>query len=126
MACGTVLPVTFSAADHCGNVGTATANIRIIDTQAPTWLTAAGALNRTVDCSDAVGLTAAQALEPVPDDLCDPALTLVKTSGAFVAGTCPDAGTYTNTWTATDDCNNASTVFTQVITVTDKIGRAHV
>ncbi|WP_431242259.1 hypothetical protein ACQ9BO_20535 [Flavobacterium sp. P21] len=40
-------------------------------------------------------------------------------SGTFVAGTCANSGTYTNTWTANDVCNNTSTVFTQVITIQD-------
>ena len=75
--------------------------ITITDTQAPTWTTAAGALNVTLQCSDAAGLTAAQALAPTATDNCS-AVTYTKTSGAFVAGACPQAGTYTNTWTAKD------------------------
>ena len=38
-------------------------------------------------------------------------------AGVFVAGSCPQAGTYTNTWTVTDDCGNVSAVYTQVITI---------
>ncbi len=118
-ACGTALPVTFDATDHCGNIGTAIAHIFIKDAQAPTWLTAVGTLNRTISCSDAPGLTSAQTLVPVPTDLCDPTLILTKTTGIFVAGSCSNSGTYTNTWTATDDCENVSAVFTQVITIQD-------
>ena len=40
-------------------------------------------------------------------------------AGVFVAGSCPQAGTYTNTWTVTDDCGNVSAVYTQVITIND-------
>lgn len=119
MACGTILPVTFTASDHCGNIGTATANIIITDTQVPTWATAAGALNRSVSCSDAPGLAAAQDLVPVASDLCDPTLLLSKTSGSFAVGACPNTGTYTNTWIARDDCNNVSAVYTQIISITD-------
>jgi hypothetical protein len=37
------------------------------------------------------------------DDNCDPNVSdIVKTSGAFVSGACPEAGTYTNTWEVTD------------------------
>ncbi|MBN1447386.1 MAG: hypothetical protein JXA28_05595, partial [Bacteroidetes bacterium] len=42
-----------------------------------------------------------------------------KTSGSFVVGNCPQAGTYTNTWIAEDECLNQSTVYTQLITIVD-------
>lgn len=90
------------------------------DKTAPTWVTVANNLNRTVECSDAAGLTAAQALIPVASDNCDQSLSPVKTSGSFVAGsTCSQAGTYTNTWVVQDDCGNTSATYTQVITITD-------
>ena len=78
-------------------------------------------MDETVECSDAAGLAAAQALIPTASDLCDSDVSdIVKTSGSFVAGaTCPQAGTYTNTWVVTDDCGNTSAVFTQVITIED-------
>ncbi|MFD2602764.1 gliding motility-associated C-terminal domain-containing protein, partial [Flavobacterium suzhouense] len=46
-------------------------------------------------------------------------ITYTKTSGEFTRGDCDNSGTYTNTWTATDGCNNTSLVFTQVITIED-------
>jgi Zn ribbon nucleic-acid-binding protein len=113
---------TWTVADDCGNVSAVfTQVITIIDTQAPTWTTATGSLNRTVQCSDATALAAAQALFPVASDNCDANVTnIVKVMGAFVASaTCPQAGTRTNTWTVTDDCGNVSAVFTQVITIID-------
>ena len=112
---------TWTVTDDCGNVSAVYVQvITIIDTQAPTWNTAAGNLNRTLQCSDAAGLIAAQALFPVAADNCDANVTnIVKISGAFVAGSCPQAGTYTNTWTVTDDCGNVSAVYTQVITIID-------
>ncbi len=112
---------TWTVTDDCGNISAIfTQVITIIDTQAPTWTTVVGSLNRTVQCSDAAGLAAAQALFPVASDNCDADVTnIVKVTGAFVAGSCPQAGTRTNTWTVTDDCGNVSVVFTQVITIID-------
>ncbi len=113
---------TWTVSDDCGNavVAVYTQTITVTDNTRPTWTTAAGNLDRTVECSDAPALTAAQALTPVATDNCDVTLTPVKTAGAFVAGTCPQAGTYTNTWTVSDDCGNAVVaVYTQTITVTD-------
>ena len=112
---------TWTVTDDCGNVSTAYSQvITIIDTQAPTWTTAASFLNRTVQCSDAAGIAAAQALFPAATDNCDADVTnIVKTAGAFVAGTCPEAGTYTNSWTVTDACGNVSAAYSQVITIID-------
>ncbi|MDZ7633733.1 MAG: hypothetical protein U5L72_04595, partial [Bacteroidales bacterium] len=110
------------ASDDCGNaiVAVYTQTITITDNTSPTWTTPSGNLNRTVECSNAAGLAAAQALVPVASDNCDLTLTPVKTSGLFVAGSCPQAGTYTNTWTVSDDCGNAIVaVYTQTITVDD-------
>ena len=118
MACGTVLPVLFSAVDQCSNTTTMSSTITVIDTSTPTWTTIAGSLDRTVECSDAAGLAAAT-LTPTATDSCDPTLAITKVSGTFVAGSCPNSGTITNLFTARDDCNNASSVFTQVITITD-------
>jgi hypothetical protein len=113
---------TWTVKDECNNTSVVfTQVITIQDTQAPTWTTAAGSLNTTLECSDAAGLIAAQALFPVATDNCDANVTnIVKVAGAFVASaTCPQAGTYTNTWTVKDDCGNTSAVFTQVITIQD-------
>ena len=112
---------SWTVTDACGNVSAAyTQVITIIDTQAPVWTTAVNFLNRTVQCSDAAGIAAAQALFPVATDNCDTDVTnIVKTAGAFVAGTCPEAGTYTNSWTVTDACGNVSAAYTQVITIID-------
>ncbi len=76
-------------------------------------------MNTSIECSNAAGLTAAQALVPVASDNCDLTLTPVKTSGIFVAAGCGNAGSYTNTFRVTDDCGNISGTFTQVITITD-------
>jgi hypothetical protein len=94
--------------------------INVVDTVAPTWSTAAGALNTTVQCNNAAFLTSAQNLFPVASDACDTNVSnIVKTSGAFVPGSCGLTGTYTNTWVVTDDSGNTSVIYTQVITVVD-------
>ncbi|MBK8922692.1 MAG: HYR domain-containing protein [Saprospirales bacterium] len=112
---------TWTVTDDCGNTSSVfTQIITIVDTQVPTWASVAGSLDKTVECGDVAGLAAAQGLTPTANDNCDLFLTPVKTNGPFVAGPCPQAGTYTNTWVVTDDCGNTSTsVFTQVITVID-------
>ncbi|WP_433778654.1 HYR-like domain-containing protein [Flavobacterium anhuiense] len=111
---------TWTAKDACNNTSTVfTQVITIQDTTAPTWTTAPTALNVTLECSDTAGLTAAQNQTPVATDNCGGTVTYTKVSGTFAAGTCANSGTYTNTWTAKDVCNNTSTVFTQVITIQD-------
>ena len=112
---------TWRAFDDCGNSSTNlfTQVIEIVDQVAPSWVTFPDSLNATVECNNMAGLAAAQALSPVATDNCT-GVTLVKTSGQFVAGTsCAQEGTYINTWIATDGCGNSSTAFTQVITITD-------
>ena len=113
---------TWTVTDDCGNTSAVfTQVITIQDTTAPTWTTAAAALNTTVECSDTAALATAQAVFPVAADLCDVDVTnIVKVPGAFVPSVgCANAGTYTNTWTVNDDCGNTSALFTQVITIED-------
>ncbi|MCM2302712.1 MAG: lamin tail domain-containing protein, partial [Flavobacteriaceae bacterium] len=113
-----VVPVALTVTDTDGNSSIAYANVFVVDTSAPTWTTTSTELNRTIECSDAVALTTAQALAPVATDNCG-TVTYTKTSGSFVAGSCGNAGTYTNTWVARDACSNTSTTFTQVISIQD-------
>ncbi|WP_276381823.1 gliding motility-associated C-terminal domain-containing protein [Flavobacterium sp. H4147] len=113
---------TWTVKDDCGNTSdTFTQIITIQDTAAPVWITQAGSLNVTLECSDTAGLTAAQAMFPAASDLCDADVTnIIKTSGQFTASEgCGNAGTYTNTWTVKDDCGNTSDTFTQIITIQD-------
>ncbi len=113
---------TWTAVDISGNTSTLSQTITVQDTTAPTWSTTAGALDATVECSDATALATAQAAAPTATDGCGTIINYTKVSGSFVVGTCPSSGTYTNTWTATDACGNTSTVFTQTITVQDTTG----
>ena len=112
---------TWTVTDECGNISAVYNQlITITDNTAPTWITAAGSLDRTMECSNSAALAAAQALKPTASDNCDLNVTnVVKAAGAFVPGSCGNQGTYTNTWTVTDDCGNISSTFTQVITTTD-------
>ena len=112
---------TWVAKDDCGNTSDVfTQIITIEDTTAPTWTTAATALNVTLECSDTQGLANAQAALPIAADLCDTDVSnIIKVSGSFVPSQCINSGTYTNTWTVTDNCGNVSDIFTQVITIQD-------
>ncbi len=106
-----------SSIDACG-VGSNTPTIINVIQPTISWQTTAGTLNATVECDDSAGLTTAQGLEPTANK-CN--LTPIKTSGAFVRDdpTCPNAGTYTNTWKLTDKCGNNIADFEQVITIED-------
>lgn len=99
--------------DTCGNYASCGFDLIKQDTLPPTWVTAAGALDRTADCDDAAALAAAQALFPVATDNCDDDVSdIIKTAGTFNADTnCPYGGTYTNSWTVTDYCGNVSPEF---------------
>ncbi|MUV04486.1 T9SS type B sorting domain-containing protein, partial [Flavobacterium rakeshii] len=111
---------TWVATDLCGNVSEVfTQIITIEDTTAPVWSTMDAELNITLECSDLDGLVAAQAQQPVATDNCDGEISYIKTEGSFVSSGCANAGTYTNTWVATDLCGNVSEVFTQIITIED-------
>ena len=112
---------TWTVTDDCGNTSSVyTQTITIIDTTPPIWLTVIGTLDRTLECSDAAGIAAAQALFPVASDNCDNnVVDIVKVSGPLSGGFCPLPSSYTNTWTVTDDCGNISASFTQTITVED-------
>jgi large repetitive protein len=109
-SCPETITRIYQIADILGNTAQCSQNVIVDDNTAPIFTTIAGTLNRTLQCNDATGIASAQALAPVATDNCDNTLVPVKTSGVFVQGTCPQAGSYTNTWTVTDDCGNSSAV----------------
>jgi threonine aldolase len=79
---------TWTVTDACGNISEVyTQVITITDNTAPTWTTTAGALDATLECSDAAGIAAAQALIPVASDNCDGDVTNIIEIHAF-AETC--------------------------------------
>ncbi len=105
--------------DGCGNTSANfTQVITVIDNTAPVVTTVSGALDASLECSNAAGIAAALALAPSATDNCaTPAIHLV--SDNTVIGSCPQAYTRTRTWNFTDGCGNTSSNFVQVITVSD-------
>lgn len=111
---------TWTATDACGNVSAVYMQIiSISDSEAPVWITLDTALNRSVSCDDLDGLLAAQSLSPEASDFCGSTVQIQKNSGQLQPLAC--GGKYTNTFTAVDECGNASAVFTQTITLFDTL-----
>ncbi|MFT7050233.1 MAG: hypothetical protein ACJAZK_000826, partial [Psychroserpens sp.] len=91
----------------------------IIDVIQPevNWATIPNALDVIIDCSTTDAINDAQNLEPNTDK-CD--FTLIKTSGPFVSETnCPSNGSYTNTWSFTDECGVTIDSYVQSIVIQD-------
>ncbi len=107
---------TWTATDECGNSRTVTQVLTIVDNTKPVFDMPVPA-NATVEC-DAV---------PVQQDLtatdnCSPSanITIVKYERREdIPGACVNNYRLIRTWTATDECGNATTV-TQTLTVQDK------
>jgi hypothetical protein len=101
---------TWTATDDCGNVRTASQTVTVRDLAAPVLAGVPPDVTAACDAiPDAPAVTAT--------DACDASVTPVL-STSTTPGSCPQTYTLTRTWTATDDCGNASTA-AQVITVQD-------
>ncbi|MCO4294059.1 gliding motility-associated C-terminal domain-containing protein [Solitalea sp. MAHUQ-68] len=106
------------ATDNLGAKAAAYINVTIFDDILPVINTVAGALDATLQCSDATGLTAASAMVPVATDnvTVNPELHLVSDNTVrandveFVR---------TRVWNFTDEAGNVSDNYTQVIKVID-------
>lgn len=103
---------TWKATDHCGNMNTCLQTIFIDDSVAP-LITCPQ--NVTIDCT--ASTLPANTGSATATDNCDQSVTPTF-ADVTVAGGCPQEPTINRTWTATDDCGNASTCL-QVIIVQD-------
>ncbi|HEX9751100.1 MAG TPA: hypothetical protein VGB22_07455, partial [candidate division Zixibacteria bacterium] len=103
---------TYTATDDCGNSSQCVQTHTVIDNTAPVITCPA---NVSVECpgSTAPSITGVA----TATDNCDPSPTITH-SDLVLGGGCPQEYTINRTWTATDDCGNASGCL-QVITVTD-------
>ncbi len=107
-----IIKRTWTAIDDCNNSGACVQTITIVDTTPPV---VSCPPNATVECDaarDPATLGMANAT-----DLCDPTPN-VSYLDTFAAGPCPESGTVTRIWTATDACGNFATC-QQIITVVD-------
>ena len=102
-----VITRTFTATDDCGNATSATQTITIVDTTAPELSIPA---DYTAECSDEHPMESATAT-----DNCEAVITVDE---AITAGACAGNYVITRTFTATDDCGNATSA-TQTITIVD-------
>ena len=115
---GAVYTRTYTATDACGNSASATQTVIIVDNSAPTWNE--GFYMELVACADATEalmndashLPLYEALDNCDDDL-EYTVSAVLTSGGCI-------GSWHRTWTAIDDCDNASQ-FEQTIMVYDSL-----
>jgi regulation of enolase protein 1 (concanavalin A-like superfamily) len=113
--------VTFTATDNCGNSSSTTATFIIEDTTPPSIDN--DAMNETVECDGAgnatdLGAWLASNGGAMASDLCGN-VTWSNNYTAFVPdANCPNTGSVTVTFTATDDCGNAGST-TATFTIED-------
>lgn len=108
--CGSEVVRTWTVADACGNVATATQVITIVDEEAPV-ASEVSQSGLTFECSDEIPFSA-----PVFTDNCDEDLAISFDETIIDVSAC--GYTIVRTWIAADDCEN-ETVVTQSINVVD-------
>ena len=106
---------TWTAMDDCGNATTRTQVINVNDTQRPFWITPPPRALVEVECSEDVPAPRPQAAR----DNCGKPVDLEYTE-VLNPGDCQDQFEILRTWTAEDDCGNATTR-TQLVVVLDGI-----
>ena len=102
---------TWTVTDDCGNTDTAVQYITIIDTEGPTFTSTPQ--NIELNCNDEIPMGS-----PSAED-CS-AVTMSEAVDVISEGSCGTSYTIHRTWTATDECGNASD-YTQTIMVTDQV-----
>ncbi len=102
---------TWTVTDDCGNADTAVQYITIIDTEGPTFTSTPQ--NIELNCNDEIPMGS-----PAAED-CS-AVTMSEAVDVISEGSCGTSYTIHRTWTATDECGNASD-YTQTIMVTDQV-----
>ncbi len=109
-----VITRTWTGVDDCGNSVSADQTITVMDTTAPVVTVPPDATLACTDDSSPAGTGFATA-----SDNCAVSAGM-SFSDVVVAGACPADSVITRTWTATDDCGNASNA-NQIITVSDTV-----
>ena len=101
---------TFTATDLCGNETVASQTIEVVDETAPVM----EAMDDLVlDCTDSLS----DELPSASDNCSD---VVVSVSDEVIAGDCPQEYTVVRTFTAMDECGNASTMVQNVTFVDDE------
>ncbi|MBX7052100.1 MAG: T9SS type A sorting domain-containing protein [Flavobacteriales bacterium] len=108
--CGYVFTRTWSVTDNCGNTTTATQVINFVDTTDPI-VTEGVPAELTIECDQPTPF-----YMPSFSDNCDDSLDVNAISGIANVSDC--GYDIQRAWTATDDCDNSTTVY-QVIHVVD-------
>ncbi|MBI1266662.1 MAG: T9SS type A sorting domain-containing protein, partial [Cryomorphaceae bacterium] len=107
LSCGYIITRTWTVADDCGNMSSASQEITVVDTQAPYVLTTPDDV--TVECDQAIPASLATF-----GDACDDMLD-VQVSDEIVTQDCQYY--IIRTWTATDDCGNAMSTSQNIFVV---------
>ena len=112
-----VVTRTWTSTDTCGNQSQCDQVISVVDTTAP-MLTCPADVTISCDGSTATSVTGSAS----SNDHCDLDVA-ISVADAVADGSCEQNSLITRTWTATDDCDNASSC-AQLITVVDTMAPA--
>ncbi len=107
--CGSILTRTWTVADDCGNTTSLSQKITFVDTTAP--YVAEEPVDVTIECGDDQPV-----YTPEWMDNCDDDLEVSAASSIAVIDACTES--IHQSWTATDDCGNTTTV-SRTITIVD-------